>query len=124
MNSITDLVPHLSRHPNIARDDPRRMTAADVRSAGDKLMRRSDPTDAASAIKVAVRRLPHVYPAGIVQPLDRSLEHAVTNGARLFLQGATVGVGLSTLLTDYANAFNLKAHERGDPRRIAYLQLG
>lgn len=120
---VEHLLPQLNHHPHVHRDDPRRVNRQSVDRARAQLMGRGDPTDAAAAARVAVRRLPSIYPQGVIRPIDARLRHVVTNGSRFFLQGATVGVGVSRLLTGYANAFNQSAHTAGDPRRIAYVQL-
>jgi hypothetical protein len=58
-----------------------------------------------------------------VQPLDWSLADAVVNGGRLYLQGATLGVGASYLAIDYARAFNQESRRKGLPQRLLYARF-
>lgn len=94
-----------------------------VRQTAERLFSRVDPTAASNVVDLVTRQLPHVYPETVLKPLDRRLAAAVTNRGRLYLQGERLGVGASTLASDFARAFNVRAAMRGDPRRIAYVQI-
>lgn len=54
---------------------------------------------------------PHFYASSVIAPTKDALDPVVRNGALVYLQGAAVGVGMSTFLADYAEA----AAERAGP---------
>lgn len=109
---------------------PREQTAPDaVGQIAVKLHQRIDPVSSLSAQAALKRGVQHFYAPGILNgtpgalPLDWMLGSTYANGDRLFLQGAALGVGASTLAADYARSFNHTAQSARDPRRAAYLSL-
>lgn len=106
---------------------PRRRQPTDERAVlqtAETLFDRVDPTDPASYRRVLRREVARFYAPTVVGDLDLLLAEVVTNGARLYLQGAALGVGASTLVTDYARAFNTICRTRRDRRRMAYIPFG
>jgi hypothetical protein len=96
---------------------------AAVEQMAERLFSRIDPTAASNVVDLVTRPLPHVYPEHVLQPLDRRLAAVVVNHGRLYLQGERLGVGASMMASDYARAFNTRATQHCDPRRMAYVQI-
>jgi hypothetical protein len=74
------------------------------------------------------REIRRFYAPGVVGevanrgPLAWYLDNVACNGGRLFLQGAAIGVGASTLVRDYAASYNLNAQAEGLPE-IGYVDV-
>jgi hypothetical protein len=89
-----------------------------------------DPLDRTSPWSARRPRLHHFYSAEVLcardgtgPALDWLLGSAYANSDHLYLRGAALGVGASTLARDYADAFNETARAARVPRRAAYLNL-
>jgi hypothetical protein len=94
-----------------------------VRAASKALFGRKDPFNPADVAALSTRRLPSFYAPDFIKEVDSTLVRVLTSGGRLFVRGKAYGVGVSTLLTDLARAFNYRAELAGYDERVLYVQL-
>lgn len=94
-----------------------------VRDLGKALFNRKDPFNPADVAELATRRLPSFYAPDFIKEVDSTLVRVLTSGGRLFVRGKAHGVGVTTLLTDLARAFNFRAAKAGYDERVKYVQL-
>lgn len=101
----------------------------EVLRVASQLFGRADPSTLSGYLRLHHPDLRHVYPPRLMQPNEATpplpflLAESVVNGWPLFLQGASLGVGASTLAADFARAFNTRAAAARDPRRVLYVRL-
>ena len=119
-------IPSLPAAPRHVRPpvDPRSAVSRDgIKAIAEQIFRSADPTfpgAQASYLPQTVRRM---YVPSVHGPAHKLLFRAIAGGRSVYLQGACVGVGASILGADTRRAFNLLCAERGDPRRIARLDI-
>jgi hypothetical protein len=117
----------LTRRPS--HETPQRTTDA-LHAEAALLFQRFDPSSQRMLDRVRDFPIPTYFPqsvlrssdAGNEMPIDWALASAVT-GARLFLQGESLGVGASTLGATFARSVNLTAGAAGYAHRVLYAPM-
>lgn len=108
---------------------PRQQTAPEaVARVARTLFKVVNPVSPTSGQRLLGREVQHYFSDSLLKQTDGPsltwrLGAAITGGDRLYLQGEVLGVGASTLVTDYVRAFNAQAVDARDPRRAAYVRV-
>lgn len=113
-----------SRRP--ATTEPRARVVLDpdaVDALAAKIYAAATPDMPAAYLKQIPQDLTSVYTERVHGRISRYLFQCFAGGTNVFLQGAAVGVGASTMVTDAARLFNQRCRQHGDDRRVVYVRL-
>lgn len=83
-----------------------------------------DPFRAGLKERLRLRDLPHFYADSVVRPAMMGALSSIENGTHMYLRGSCLGVGTSIFAVDFANSFNARTSEVGDPRRMGVVRVG
>jgi hypothetical protein len=95
----------------------------EITRVAEQLFARYDPTIPSRMIASTLPPIQHCYTEGVLAAIDERLGSTVVNHGRLYLQGSELGVGTTTLVSDYGRAFNYMAGSSGHPQRIAVVRI-
>lgn len=109
---------------------PRQQTSvAAVARVTEILFHRVDPTSPTSSQRLRGQEVQRYYSYALLKPkhdepsLLNRIAGAMVAGDRLYLHGEVLGVGASTLVTDYVRSFNQTCRDARDPRRAVYVRI-
>lgn len=95
----------------------------EITRVAEQLFVRFDPTTPSRMIASALPTIQHCYTKGVLASIDERLGSTVVDHGRLYLQGSQLGVGTTTLVSDYGRAYNYMAGSTGHPQRVAVVRV-
>lgn len=123
MRSIGSVVPG-SPVELVAPARPRAPTSGTaVQKLARRLFERYDPATPSKLHTLLRQDVQHYYADDVLGDIGWLVSDVFANGSRLYVEGACLGVGASTLACDYARAFNFTAGQYSDGRRVLYARF-